>query len=333
MTIETLVYQRPQFPNEVRSRIAEMVTARPERKEVSKDTSPITVFIPKVKYVAEVLALFKRTENELAFLNSEDHRIRQLIRYIRSVSQLVPFTEDPDLVAEVNRLNTIRTGFIEQLFKGGILADEYLSAIKTLHMDIAEIVQGSKWLGAGVFHPATESNALLLAETYENLEKAKTLNYHKHFDLHCPILRRKCYDESLLPELGEIVPTSGSELSWVDLYTEKNEVIELRDYIPTSLTEGVNQIQSMLAALNQIPVTDKTVQHFLNEATLELSKVWDRVVEQSRLLAFIVEQYLNVTESSGMIYERFLNLQIQRIEDPSLLVAIGAKLKPSKESK
>lgn len=330
MTIKTLNYQRLPFPEALSSRLAEMVKTGPVMTKKT-GASLLADFVPKLTFINDSLLLLESVIESEKRVERESTRVKDALSYIRSVEQLSDTPRSEMLREKINELNKLRTGFIDHFFKDGVLADETLSAVKTIHLDIPELVQASRWLAAGVIHPALENDTVLMAETYANLERARDQNYHRHFDQHCPNFRKLKQNDSLLPpDNGDIVPTANTELSWVDEYLEKDKLDALMDYLPSSVKEGVSQILSQFIALEKIEVTDKTVGIFISQVQPILAAAWDRIVEQTRLLLFLVERYITIVELSHDIYAIYLNTKIAEITDDALRVAVWTGLKPVK---
>lgn len=328
MTITTLEYQRPHFPPGLRCRIAEMVSDKSTDTEAQSSASVLDVFLPKIHYVDEGLALFFSAKKALDNLIEQNTLINDCLVYMRTVRPHTPI-DDPGLKVAIQALNAKRTGFTDQFYRNGVLVEEYFSAVKTIYMDLPDLIQGTRSFSSGVIHPLLDNDPEIIAETFSNLEKCRDQNYHKHFDLHCRQLRNRDVNESLLPTIEEnFIPTSGNEVCWPNSYLTNDPIQNLREFIPEVIREGVDEVKSQVLALRFNIVKNTLIKTLLAEVKTPLLQAWTRTAEQIRLLMFLLDTHLSVQESALTIQRQYLKLQLDAEKDTALKAVIMIKLKP-----
>jgi hypothetical protein len=247
---------------------------------------------------------------------------------MRTIRQHTDAEKDPALKVAIQTLNSKRTGFTDQFYRKGILVEEYFSAIKTIYMDLPEIIQSSRYFGSGIIHPLLDKDPELLAETFYNLEKVRDQNYHRHFDLHCHQLRNRKPNDNLLPPHDDsFVPTSGTDICWPNSYLNNDPIQSLREFIPEVIVEGVEQIKDQYLSLRYNNVKDNFIRTLLSSAQVPLLDAWSRTVEQIRLLLFLLDTHMSIQESALNIQWNFLKLQLDNETDETLKAVIMTKLK------
>lgn len=328
MTITTLEYQRPHFPSDLRYRIAEMVNETFPGTEASKDASLLDVFLPRIHYVDEGLALFNKSKDFVLGMKKENQTISDTLLYLRTIRPHNTQNFPASLQVSIRKLNERRTGFADQLYRKGVLSEEYLSAIKTIYMDLPEIIQCSRFFAAGVIHPLLEKDPELLAETFFNLEKVCTHNYHQHFDQHCHQLRIRGNTTRLFPTEDQgLVPTAVGEICWPTAYLDNNVVVQIQDFLPAILSESVDQLKSQYLGLQYNLVNDNFIKTLLEKAQVPLLAAWERLCEQIRLLLYLLDLHMSIQEDAATVQREFLLLQLNSEPDPALQTIILTKTK------
>lgn len=329
MTITSLEDHNPHFSPDLRCRIAEMVNETSAKTETEESVSVLDIFLPKIHFVDEGLALFFSAKKEIQRLSETNSLINDCLIYMRTIRQHTDANTDPALKVAIQALNAKRTGFTDQFYRKGILVEEYFSAIKTIYMDLPELIQNTRYFAAGVIHPLLDKDPELLAETFYNLEKVRDQNYHKHFDLHCHQLRGRDGASSLLPPNDETyIPTSGNDICWPNSYLISDPIQTLYEFIPEIIAEGVEQVKDQFLSLRYNIVTDNFIKALLNSAQAPLLNAWSRVVEQIRLLMFLLDTHLSIQESALSVQRKYLKVQLDHETDAALKTIILTKLKP-----
>lgn len=327
MTISSLERQRPHFPPDLRCRIAEMVNENFCAREDDL-TSPLADFLPVIQFVDEGLALYFSALGALDKRAELTTPIADSLVYLRTLRQLQSPDSDPALKVLIQALNVKRTGFADQFYRKGILTEEYSNAVKTLYMDLPEVIQCSRHFAAGVIHPVLDKDPELLLETYMNLETVQQAMFHRQFEQHCQQLKRRPPESSLLPpEDINIIPTSSGDFNWPNANFYQDPMRDIQGFIPEVILEGVEQVKDQFLALRLVHVSDPMIQRLQDASYPGLMAAWTRVAEQVRLLLYLMNIHLDIQEAVFQVQWEYLFLQLRSDDDPALEMVIMSKLK------
>lgn len=329
MTIKTLENQRPHFPPELRCRIAEMVSRGYVVDEERLSSSVLEEFLPRLKFISEGLDLFFKASEADRQFHQATALISDAISYVRTLKKLEEPDSDPELKINIQGLNVLRSGFADQLYRKGPLIEEVSCAVKTLYMDLPDIVKSSRDFGSAVIHPVLDQDPELLTETYGNLRNIVGFTFHRQFNSHCHQMRNIPETATLIPdEDTTLIPTGASEVCWPNGYQQFNPLADLREYLPDAILEGVSQVHEQFLSLVFIRIKDDEVKRLHRQTLPVLRAAWDRVVEQVRLLLFLTDLHLTIQESALAVNWRYLFLQLEKNDDTGLSTVIVSKLKP-----
>lgn len=326
MTIKSLERRRPQFPIDLRCRITEMVrcgTLKAERET----NSPLEGLIPQMLYVVEGLDLFLKASKVSAEFNVKTTTLDDLLIYIRNVKTLDDGLNDPELKVAVEKLNVVRTAFTDQLYRRGPLSDRYITAVKTLFLDIPEIVSATSRLASGTIHPFIDPSLETLDRVYAELNEISSLELHREFAFRCQHFNLLNEGALLTPrEQDDLVTVNTTEQNWFNDRGNYNPINDFSDYITPSLSATVGQLIDQFCSLINVKIVDQEIKKLTKSAINILKNNWTRLVEQIRLLLYITEIHLHAQELSFNVHWRQIFLQVEE-SDPALEIAIASKLK------
>lgn len=329
MTIKALGSEAVRFSPTLRCRIAEMVNRRPETFSPKEGVNELGEILPYLHYVDEGLSLFKEVYGEFKHhraLLLECRNLYQLIMTSRPVDTQEKSTE---LKMAVLALNVLRTSFTDQLCNNSPLIQERLNALKTLNADLPELSFATQQFATSYSHPVIDNSDEVMAEVREQLGYLTGRFYHQHFFRHCLQFPRNNTVESLIPEEeNELIPTMTSDYCWPISFYTLDTLNVLDNAIDLPVVESVRENLDQCIALRNLTLRPTDVKKKQREEFPKLLIAWKRVAEQVRLLLFVTDLFLPVTESAVNVMLLRLNGQILNGDDKGLEAIVIAKLTP-----